>query len=54
METLVNEKTQLEVDSRTDGEPVQTITNVGRDWIEFALPEDQASRHLHHSLQLID
>ena len=28
METLVDEKTQLEVDSWTDGEPVQTITNV--------------------------
>ena len=34
-------ETQLEVDSWTDGEPVETITNVNRDWIELALPEDQ-------------
>ena len=52
-ETLVDKKTQLEVDSWTDG-PMQTITNVSRDWVELALPEDQAGRHSHHSLQWID
>ena len=54
METLINEKTQLEVGSWTDGEPMETVTNVSRNWIELARTEDQAGHNSQHSLQLID